>query len=258
MKTTRLALTTLSAVLLLAACSGQGGPTSQATPTVAPSPSPSGVTQQKWDLFWGGMGLNTSPPRNVATLYPRQYPALQNLTGGKVSDADAQKWLGGFKRTDAIDRWLHENLQSQPLMNGVISSRRGAPQIYTTDRDQISNLRAAGAVGMQYVTVSTFAAIGLAVVPDNLQGPNAGTQLSAPLGPYAFIAKVQGPQRTDTVYANGTHQQQAGGLATGQSFTGIESGTFVEDPVLGPIWQQASVYGCDIAALHALCSQLQG
>ncbi|MHB8508940.1 MAG: hypothetical protein ACYDGR_09880 [Candidatus Dormibacteria bacterium] len=257
----KMVLAVVSLVALSACTSGQQ--TTNPTPAASPKASASaatGVTDAQWAAAFQKWGAVTTPPRNVMD-YRRlfTFPPAQNLTGGKVSDADVKNWVEALGRSAALNEWADDNFETQFLTQGPLVAPGAADNVFGPDRKGILAQQAKGATSAHADPFGTVTAVGVVAVPQELKDAikkNPAYDPNAPLGDFATLDKVQGPITT-YIRVNGKDQVFSQ-VPAGQGGELVGSGNYKIDPVVGPIWVFTSVYPCqNFVELRDLCSQLR-
>ncbi len=259
----------LSAVLLaVAGCSSSSSSKPSSSPKVkasaAASPSPAGISAEKWAIAWDLWGLATPPPRNLDTLNKELLPAkAQNLTNmsgvpvpNQVSDADVAKWLAGFQRTSSIENYLLAHLDDQALQSGPLADPSKTADVYYADLNAIAAAKQAKATALAWTVPFKDQAVGVAFVPEALRTAGRGTLQQFPLSEYVMVVRAGGPAQVDQVFADG-HKVPAMQQPAGYQGTYLMAGTYKVDPVLGPLWYGQTTLDCkDFPALQSVCSLL--
>ncbi len=268
MKHTRVrVVVVLSAALLaVAGCSSSSSskPSSTPTPKVAASPSPAGVSAEKWAIAWDLWGLPTPPPRNLDTLNKELLPAkAQNLTNmsgvpvaNQVSDAVVAQWLAGYQRTSSIENYLLTHLADQALQSGPLADPSKTADVFYSDLNTIAAAKQAKATALAWTVPFKDQAVGVAFVPEALRTAAKGTLQQFPLSEYVIVVRYGGPAQVDQVFADG-HKVPVMQQPAGYQGTWLSAGQYKVDPVLGPLWYGQTTLDCkDFPALASVCSLL--
>jgi len=263
MKKMKRTLPAVLAALILSACTFGTTAGPKATPSPSPSLGIEGYTAQQWSDMWASYDVTPPPSDDPMTAYKRPLPKVQNLTQGKVSDADAQKWADGLLRTESAAIWSKAHLKTGPLSNGLGEPAAARVNTYNISIPAIEDATKKGASRIE-VQPADVVAIGLVNVPEVVSA-----QYRAPLGlsKVAIIIWLRGPSLQTVVYPDG-RREVGGGLAAGHLEEDVESGQFIPRGAstphftsgvspFAPYWYKQTEYVCsDEPKLAALCGQV--
>ena len=246
--------------LALTACTSST-PTGSASPKASPSATSRAISDADWKAFWDSQGATTTPPRDVADIhkYVKTLPAAQNLTSGKVSDADVKKWVDGNYASSAIEEWAGEHLQTDLLSHGLLSRPEAYQNVFFGDLTAIRKVVAAGGTGSVADPYGSTIAAGVVTIPaDVKESIKADTHYdkNAPLTDYGMLLRIQGPIAVKALLPDGSRPVVAsqGNVA----FEILVSGEFQDNPTAGPLWVGSSLYYCEqVGEIRGVCGQLR-
>ena len=151
------------------------------------------------------------------------------------------------------------NFETQFLTQGPLAAPGATDNVFGPDRKTILGEQEAGASSSFADPFGTFTAIGVVAVSAQVKAAvksDPKYDPNAPLSDFAILDRVQGPITT-YIMVNG-QRKVFSQVPAGQGGELVGSGSYMVDPVLGPIWVFTSVYPCqNLVELRDLCSQLR-
>jgi hypothetical protein len=240
--------------LILVGCAAK--PTAEPTkPAVAPAPPSTapigagGLADAAWEEYWQRHAVSPPPPRDFLDTLPPSLPQLMNLTGGALSDREVTRWLLGDMRRLNGDTWASRHLR----MDIVNANVFGPPGLNGTEVG-INQRRAEGVIEVQGPPATEgIAAMAVVAVPPELHKLDVNNQI----GRYVIVTvyRLTAP-RSVRIMADGRREPLTTQRPVGALSWQLDTGEFIDDPVIGPLWYQAHGWSCDPAGptpLEALC-----
>ena len=197
-----------------------------------------------WRDFWLSVNVEPAPPKNF--LDAEFKGRIDNLTHGQISDATARKWVLADMRRALGDLYASQNLRDDIANAGIF----GPPGLNGT-ADLIEDLRLAGVDRIDAPLMAEYIAAAVIPVSQEIQrkNPDAG------LTDYVIVLLYR-PRAADgvTIYTNGQREPIATSSDRDPRWQ-IDTGYFVEHPVLGPLWYQERGWTCrpDSSVVGQLC-----
>jgi hypothetical protein len=201
-----------------------------------------------WEEYWASHGVAPPPPRDF--LEGRLMPAVQNLTGGRVSDETAAQWVGGDLRRGQGDNWAVTHMRLDLINADVLGppGLNGSSRFVETERDK-------GVVELRFPPTSKVVAAGVLAVSKDLQLKYPGAGLTDYVLVLVYRSSGGGPER---IYANG-HSEPMSDMRppAGELRWQLDTGDYRDNPVVGPLWYQQRGWSCrpgDGTVTGALCA----
>jgi hypothetical protein len=199
-----------------------------------------------WNDYWDAHGVNPPPPRNF--LEGSFDGTIQNLTGGRLSDAKVRKWVLADLRRGRGDQWGGYQLRLDIVNAGVF----GPPGLNGTDQ-YIERELARGVKRIEPeggVDVVTAAVV---FVPETLRANNPDAGFTEYVIVLVYRATAKGGTR---VFRDGHSEPIPAPENPRELRWQLDTGAFVADPTVGPLWYQLRGWSCapnDGSATGSLC-----
>lgn len=217
----------LLAAVLIAASAIPSGFASTVQPGNAPPPP-------TWNEYWHARGVNPPPPRDF--LEGMFGGTIQNLTGGKLSDATVRKWVLADQRRGRGDQWGGEHLRLDVVNAGVF----GPAGLNGTDQ-YVERELARGVERVENDGAAEIVTAAVISVPKTLVAENRGVGLTEYVIVLVFRATGKGGLR---VFRDGRTEQVPPPKKTGELWWQLDTGAFIADPTVGPLWYQLRGWTC--------------
>lgn len=196
--------------------------------TVSPAPVPG------WDEFWRSVKVEPPPPRDF--LAGPLYLQIFNRTEGRVDEDTARLWVLGDVRRSRGDLYAGLELRTDIANAGVF----GPPGLNGT-LDGIRALRSKGAVRVKDDGMIELVSAAVVWVPPKLRGPRSKSALTE----YVIVLAMRVTGRAGKiVYQDGHSEPLPAHGAAGDMHYQLDTGHFMQHPVLGPLWYQQKGWSC--------------
>lgn len=222
--------------LILAACGGSGGTAPTATlrasaSTTSTDPCSSVKTTTPIEdvptacaALWAPYGVTKVPPVDI--LQQEHVPAappVANMTGGAVSQQEAQAWANASNRGSGYYEWAEANGQLALLSHLV-----GTSDIAPNEEQALAE----GAV--VYLPACDLFPLSNTLYPITAADQTYFARKHLPTeDPYVLVARFAGPCSETIRYPNGASSQYTVAATSELTF---EPGMYRDDPALGSIW----------------------
>jgi hypothetical protein len=188
-----------------------------------------------WSEFWRQHGVDSPPPPDF--LEGKYSGKILNLTGGKLSDAVARAWILADLRRSRGDDWATSHLRLD-LANANVF---GPPGLNGSG-EGIEQLLARGAVRVDGHGGEEIVAAAVISVADHLPANNPADD-SGEFGKFVIVLMYR-PNPIDGVFADGHTERLRPQALPGELHWQLDTGSFREDPTVGPLWYQAQGWSC--------------
>jgi hypothetical protein len=195
---------------------------------------PAASASQTWDAFWQSVNVSPSPPRDF--LDGDFVGQIMNYTDGKLDDQTVRAWALADMRRGRGDSWSYVNLRRDMADANIF----GPPGLNGTGAG-IEEERKNGVAQIDLEIDQEFLAAGVIWVAPEVREkfPDLG------LTEYIIVIAYLPPQgRRARVFADGRREPLAVPDEADEVHWQLDTGHFVDHPVLGPLWYQQMGYSC--------------
>ena len=208
---------------------------------------PASPTAESWESYWASKKIDPAPPKGfLDTSYSGR---VDNLTGGRISDETARKWVLASLRRGTGDQYAQHHLR-EDIANADIF---GPPGLNGTGH-AIQLLRKKGVEKVEAPGMPDIVAAAVIAVPKEMQAEDPRTGLTDYV--IVLVYRVK-PGKVTLTYRDG-RSEVIEGKNDERLRRQLDTGHYFEHPVLGPLWYQKSGWSCqpDATVVGKLCGRV--